>query len=277
MKTKLLPTWAIGILLPLLLLFSCNKDSENKKADSPKTYLLVHGAAHGAWAWKKVVPLLQAQGHKVFSIDLPSHGIDKTPAEKVTLADYVRKVVDVANAQPGAVILVGHSSGGVTIAQAAERLGVGKVEQLIFLDAFLPQNGESVFSLAAKFLPPSNTKDDFTDTFIFSADGATFSLDTAKVDHFLYHDCSKQDILFAKANLSKQPVAPFATPVAVSEAVYGAIPKYYIICSRARNGNMTQMSKNVAMKKIVTLPTSHSPFFSQPEVLVDLITNIRTT
>lgn len=267
--------WATGALLPLLLLLtSCKEDLENKKIGSPKTYLLVHGASHGAWAWKKVVPLLQAQGHRVQAIDLPGHGDDQTPPEKVTLDDYVRKVVDVASAQPGPVILVGHSSGGVTIAQAAERLGVVKVEKLIFLDAFLPKNGESVFSLAAKFLPPANTgAPDFTDSFIFDEDQTTFTLDTASVAHFLYHDCTSADISFAKANLGKQPVAPFATPVQVSDAIYGAIPKYYIICLEARNGNMSEMAKNFAVKKTATLPTGHSPFFSQPGTLSDLITS----
>jgi pimeloyl-ACP methyl ester carboxylesterase len=238
----------------------------------PKTYLLVHGANDGAWVWKKVVPLLQAQGHRVQAIDLPSHGDDKTPAETVTLNDYVQKVVEVAKAQPGPVILVGHSAGGITIAQAAERLGAGKVEKLIFLDAFLPNNGESAFSLAEKFFPSSeNGEPTFADSFIFDPTGATFTLDTAKVTYFLYHDCSAEDIAFAKAHSGKQAVAPFATPVQVSDAVYGAIPKYYIICLQARNGNMSEMAKNVPTKKIVTLPTSHSPFFSQPEVLVDKI------
>src|SRR5687768_9982512 len=162
MKTNL-PIWATGLLLSFSLLISCREDLENKKP--AVTYLLVHGASHGGWAWKKVVSLLQAEGHRVQAIDLPSHGDDKTPPEKVTLDDYVHKVVDVANAQPGPVILVGHSSGGVTIAEAAERLGVVKVEKLIFLDAFLSTNVESVFSLAAKFLPPSNTGEpDSTDS-----------------------------------------------------------------------------------------------------------------
>lgn len=122
MKTKFLPVWATGILLPILLLISCKDDLENQKMGSPKTYLLIHGANHGGWAWKKVVPLLQAQGHRVQAIDLPGHGDDKTPPEKITLEDYVQKVVDAAYAQPGQVILVGHSAGGVTIAGAAERL-----------------------------------------------------------------------------------------------------------------------------------------------------------
>jgi pimeloyl-ACP methyl ester carboxylesterase len=272
MKTSFLPAWAAGVLFSFLGLIACKEASENQKTGPSRTYLLVHGAGHGGWAWKKVVPLLQARGHRVQAIDLPGHGGDKTPAEKVTLVDYVRKVVDIANAQPGPVVLVGHSAGGVTIAQAAEQLGSGKVEKLIFLDAFLPQNGESIFSLAAKFLPPSETGEAaFADSFIFNPGGTTFTLDTARVAHFLYHDCSAEDISFAKANLGKQPVAPLATPVQVSGAVYGAIPKYFIVCLQARNGNTSRMAENVPVKQIVTLPTSHSPFFSWPEALTDLI------
>ncbi len=272
MKKTFLPLWATGLLLSILLLTACKKDNKNKKTGALKTYLLVHGAGHGAWAWKKVMPLLLAEGHRVQAIDLPSHGDDKTPPQNISLEDYVRKVIDVANAQSGPVILVGHSAGGVTIAQAAERLGSNKVEKLIFLDAFLPKNGESVFSLAAKFLPPSTTGEpDFTDSFIFDSTGATFRLDTAKVAHFLYHDCSAADIAFAKVNLGRQPVAPFATPVQVTDTAYGAIPKYYIICSEAKNGNMSQMATNVPLEKIVTLSTSHSPFFSRPDALTNLI------
>ena len=42
-------------------------------------FILVHGAWHGAWCWYKVVPLLRAAGHRVDAINLPGHGIDRTP------------------------------------------------------------------------------------------------------------------------------------------------------------------------------------------------------
>ena len=74
----------------------------------------------------KVIPLLEAKGHKVAALDLPSCGNDKTVLERITLADDVKKVTDVANAQSGKMILVGHSSGGVVISQAAEILGSEK-------------------------------------------------------------------------------------------------------------------------------------------------------
>lgn len=271
-KTMLLSFRVIQLSLLLLLTLSCKEKAETLATFSPKTYILIHGANDGAWVWKKVVPLLQAQGHTVQAIDLPGHGHDQTPVEKVTFEDYVKKVVDVANAQPGPVVLLGHSSGGMTIAQAAERLGANKAAKLIFLDGFLPKNGESAFSLAEKFFPPApEGEPSFEDSFIFDETGATFTLDTAQVANFLYHDCSPEDVAFAKSQIGRQPVAPLATPVQVTEAVYGAIPKYYILCSESRNGDMSQMATNMPIKKTVSLSTSHSPFLSKPQALVDLI------
>ncbi|WP_461056300.1 alpha/beta fold hydrolase [Spirosoma arcticum] len=55
------------------------------------TFVLVHGAWHGAWCWKKVTPLLEANGNRVLVPDLPGHGVDKTPPATVTLDDYVKK------------------------------------------------------------------------------------------------------------------------------------------------------------------------------------------
>ncbi|MCU0341691.1 MAG: alpha/beta fold hydrolase [Spirosomaceae bacterium] len=98
------------------------------------TYILVHGAWHGAWAWKYVTPLLEAKGHKVLAIDLPGHGADKTPIVNVGLSDYTKKIVEVANAQSGEVILVGHSMGGIPISQAAEALGTAKVAKLLMME-----------------------------------------------------------------------------------------------------------------------------------------------
>ena len=76
------------------------------------TYVLIHGAFHGGWCWDKVVPLLEAAGHKVVAPDLPSHGRDDTPIAEVTLDTYARRACEVAAAQSEPVIIVGHSMGG---------------------------------------------------------------------------------------------------------------------------------------------------------------------
>jgi len=53
------------------------------------SYVLIHGACHGAWCWEKVIPLLTQKGHKALAIDLPGNGQDKTPIKEITLKKYV--------------------------------------------------------------------------------------------------------------------------------------------------------------------------------------------
>lgn len=246
----------------------------------PKTYILVHGGWHGAWCWKKVVPLLKAKGNRVLAFDLPGHGDDKTPMATVTLIDYVQKIVDVANAQTGPVILVGHSMAGVAIAQAAEVLGNGKVAKLVFLDAFMPKNGESVFALAGKAeeqnkvagKPASGPS--VGESMILSDDKKTSVIKPDRVGSLFYHDCSADDVAFAKAHVGSQSMACLGTPVNVTDARYGAVPKVYILCTQAKDLDKRSLAQNVPIQKMYTLASSHSPFFSMPEKLVAILAEL---
>src|SRR5215471_17226659 len=110
-------------------------------------YILVHGAWHGRWCWEKVVPLLRQAGHRVETLDLPGHGQDRTPIREITLAAYTKRVCETLDDQAEPVILVGHSMGGIVITQVAEERPE-KIQTLVYLTAFLPQNGESLLQLA---------------------------------------------------------------------------------------------------------------------------------
>ena len=243
-----------------------------------KTYILVHGAFHGAWCWHKIVSLLKAKGHKVLALDMPGSGQDPTDPASVTLNDCASKVVGIASGQLEKVILVGHSSGGALISQAAETLGTEKVDKLIYLDAFLPKNGESVLSLVEmvqKQLAPSSVPElTMMDCIILSDDGTRATFKPELAQQFFYDDCSAEDIIFAKANLSSQAFAPLGTPVIVSDNVYGTIPKYYILCTKSKDLDKTFLSTHVPCKKVFTLPSSHSPFFSMPEKLVEILEEV---
>lgn len=245
-----------------------------------KTYILVHGGWHGAWCWKKVVPLLEAKGNRVLAIDLPGHGDDKTPPATVTLDDYVKKVVSIANIQTGPVILVGHSMAGVAIAQAAEVLGKQKVAKLVFLDAFMPKNGESVFALAGKAeelnkaAGKSESGPSVTQSLLLSDDKKTSIIEPNRVGQLFYHDCSADDVAFAKAHVGPQSMACLATPVNVTDARYGAIPKVYILCTQAKDLNKSSIAGNLPTQKMYTLASSHSPFFSMPEKLAAILTQL---
>ena len=236
-----------------------------------KTFVMVHAQWHGGWCWEKVVPLLQNKGHQAIAFDLPGHGSDTSRTETITLEDCVEKVVTTSMALPGQVILVGHSSSGIVIAQAAEILGKDKVMSLVFVDGFLPNDGESVFSLAEKY---ASSGTPLAKSFILSNDQQTISLNLDDVQNLLYHDCSAADVNLTKSKLRPGPQAVLATAAKLSEKNYGAIPKYYILCTKARDMEKTRLAKNVSCKKVYTLASSHSPFFSMPEELVKILEKI---
>lgn len=240
------------------------------------TFILVHGGWHGAWSWNKVIPLMKEKGLQVLALDLPGHGADNIATGTVTLDDYVNKVVEACNKVKGEVVLLGHSSGGVVIAQAAERLTPSKVTSLIFLDAFMPLNGESVFSLVEKYQnkPHGNKGAALAESMIISPNRKSSTLNLDKVQELLYHDCSEVDVAFAKSKLGAEPLAPQMTPVQVTDMNYGIINKYYILCNDARDFDKTKIAFNVPCKKIYRLKSGHSPFFSMPESLVAILEDI---
>jgi pimeloyl-ACP methyl ester carboxylesterase len=252
--------------------------TSNVFSQTGKTYILVHGAWHGAWCWYKVVPLLEANGNKVIAFDLPGHGDDTTEQGSVTLADYVNKLVGIANAQKGPVILVGHSMAGIVISQAAEELGTDKVSALIYLDAFLPRNGESLFSLVEMVLqqlPPDTSADpSMVESIVLSPDHQTNFIKPGMAELIFYHDCSEDDKKLGLARISKEPIAPLATPVHLTDGIYGRIPRYYILCTEGKDLDKTFLSTRVVCKKVYTLASSHSPFFSMPGKLVEILNEI---
>ena len=86
----------------------------------PAPMVLVHGAWMGAAAWDKVAVDLRARGLQVTVVELPGHGKDNTPAEKLSMAGYVDAVVAALPAQ-GKAVLVGHSMAGMVVSGAAEK------------------------------------------------------------------------------------------------------------------------------------------------------------
>jgi pimeloyl-ACP methyl ester carboxylesterase len=242
---------------------------------SDKTFILVAGAGHGGWCWRKVIPLLEANGYRAIAVDVPGSGNDTDLLKNNTLEDDVKAVVNAVNSVQGKVILLGHSSGGVIVSQAAELLGKTKVDKLIYLDAFLPANGESVFSIAEKIgkrkQSPHVSTVPIPERFVFSADGRSFKWNADLVRQLFYDDCSQEDVLFAKAHMGWQSVATLATPVHLTDPVYGSIKKYYILCTLAKDLDKSSLVTDVPCEKMFQLPSSHSPFFSMPDKLVAIL------
>ncbi|MEH2548852.1 pimeloyl-ACP methyl ester carboxylesterase [Bradyrhizobium sp. AZCC 2262] len=108
-------------------------------------YVLVHGAWHGSWCWKRVRDFLAAAGHHVFTPTLT--GL----AERVHLlsrdVDLETHVADVTNLmiyeELRDIVLVGHSYGGIVARHAADRMP-DCIRSLVYLDAFVPDEGKAL-------------------------------------------------------------------------------------------------------------------------------------
>jgi pimeloyl-ACP methyl ester carboxylesterase len=116
-----------------------------------KTFVLVHGAWHGGWCWRRVSDLLEKQGHKVFAHDDGLGERSHLIGGKIDLATHVTDIVNVIKWENlNDVVLVGHSYGGVIISGVAEQMR-DAIGSIVFLDAFVPANGDT---LAAKASQP---------------------------------------------------------------------------------------------------------------------------
>jgi pimeloyl-ACP methyl ester carboxylesterase len=112
------------------------------------TFVLVHGAWHGGWCWQHVADRLRGGGHRVFTPTLT--GLGERSHLLCTGIDLQTHIVDVVNVLKWEgltdVVLCGHSYGGFVISGVAEEM-VSAVRSIVFLDAFVPRNGETVQDL----------------------------------------------------------------------------------------------------------------------------------
>lgn len=229
-------------------------------------FVLVHGGNHGGWCWDKVASLLRKNGHIVEAPDLPGHGKDKTPIQDVTLQSCVDKISKIISMQSEPVILVGHSISGIIISQIAERIPE-KITLLVYLSAYLLNNGESLELIFEKFRPLLN----------ISEDGSYFTNKKETIADLLYNDCSTDDIAKAKVMLVPEATSIFKTSLHLSENNFGRVPRAFIECLNDKTIPI-QVQKTMYTKipclKVISLNTGHSPFLSAPEQLATCLLSL---
>ena len=228
------------------------------------TFVLVHGGWHGAWCWYKIVARLENLGHKAIAVDLSGHGTDKTPLAEITLQSYTDSVCKVLDAPGEPVVLVGHSMGGGVITQVAE-YHPDKIKTLVYLAAAMPQNGMSLMDAAKVDEDAYLLK-----SIEFTEDRHFFSLRPETLKEALYADCSDEDIALARCLLIPQSIAPVTVPVKLSDANFGRIPRVDIECLKDNGLSLVAQRRlytATPCQKVISMNTSHSPFFSAPDEL----------
>lgn len=236
-----------------------------------KTFILIHGSWHSAWNWHRVIPILEKKGHKAIAIDLPGMGRDKTPIQQVRMRTTVEKICELIDSIEGKVILVGHSKNGIMISQAAE-YRPGKIEKLVYLAAYLIPNGKTQREYSLQ-----DTEGVLKPYVTMNEELTAHTLRPEIYKEGLYADCDDHITELAKLLLSHEPVESGITPLQLTEENYGSVPRYYIECSEDKAVTpyiQKKMYTETPCKKVYTMATSHSPFFSQPQKLTDILCEI---
>ena len=236
-----------------------------------KTFILIHGSWHSSWNWHKVIPILEKQGHKTIAIDLPGMGRDKTPIKEVKMQSTVEKICKLIDSIEGKVILVGHSKNGIMISQAAE-YRPDKIEKLVYLAAYLIPNGKTQREYSLQdtegVLKPFVTMHD---------ELQAHTLQPEIYRDGLYNDCEENIVELAKLLLSHEPVESGITPLQLTEENFGSIPRVYIECTEDKAVTpfiQRKMYTEMPCEKVYSMQTSHSPFFSKPQELSDILCEI---
>jgi pimeloyl-ACP methyl ester carboxylesterase len=228
-------------------------------SEEQPTVVLVHGAWGGSWCWERVVPLLDDRGVRALAVDLPSVGADA--AARIDLSADAAAVARVLDETGGTFVLCGHSYGGMVVTVAAA--GRPDVVELVYLCAFMPDAGESLLALTGGPAPWIEVLED----------GRTIP-DREHRATVSYADCDEETRTCAIARLRPQVPAPFAEPVAV--AAWRATPSTYVVCTEDESLPVEVQREVFAPRagEVVELVSSHSPFFSQPERVADLMADI---
>src|SRR3984885_1259783 len=116
----------------------------------PYTFVLVHGAWHGGWCWRRVSDRLHAAGHDVFSPTLTGLG-ERSHLLRAGI-DLKTHIADVVNVMKWErltdVVLCGHSYGGFVVSGVAEQMA-SALGSIVFLDAFVPRAGEAALDITS--------------------------------------------------------------------------------------------------------------------------------
>jgi pimeloyl-ACP methyl ester carboxylesterase len=234
-------------------------------------FVLVHGAWHGAWAWDAIVSRLKAAGHDAIAVDLPGNGRDATPPQQVTLALYAAHVAKIVDAVAGPVVLVGHSMGGMTVAQTCE-MRPERVALAIYLCAFVLPNGTSVLEFYGKYLQPWMRGAHSRVT--HDAQGLCSSIDPAAAVEVFYHQAERSLAEAAAKRLTPQPEGARRSRIQLTAERFGGVPRVYIEARDDRSVHLPlqrQMQELTAFAAVYGLESDHAPQLSQPDKLAALL------
>ncbi len=226
-------------------------------ASKSTTFVLVHGAWHGGWCWRRVSDRLTSRGHYVIAPTLSGVGErSHLSPYSIDLSTQINDVVgEIKWKDLNGVVLVGHSYGGMVITGVAEQLRE-RISAIVYLDAFIPGDGQSLFDMthtnppAVHVVPPYQAS---------------------------YFQVNAADSAWVDSQMTPHPTACFTEKLKVTGA-YQTIPKkVYIRASLFKNAPFDAALERCRADrswKTEVVSSGHDVMIDQPEMLTAILEKI---
>jgi pimeloyl-ACP methyl ester carboxylesterase len=230
-------------------------------------FVVSHGAWSAGWAWKRMRPLMAARGHSLITPTLTGIGERSHLANPdIDLDTHIADILGVLNYENLTnVNLIGHSYSGMVATGVADRAR-DRVAQLIYLDAFVPRDGESAFDVL-----PAATRAQ-------RQAGASSSADGWRIPPGpMPPDTAPEDVAWCTPLRVPQPVKTFEQKLKIQNGPL-ILPRHYIYCARRppddRFRAFYERAKQESWAGAHEIDSSHNPHITCPEALAELLTKI---
>jgi pimeloyl-ACP methyl ester carboxylesterase len=228
-----------------------------------KTFVLVHGAWHGGWCWRRVSDLLESKEHKVFAPTMTGLGERSHLMSKdVVLDTHITDLVNVIRWEDlTGICLVAHSYGGFPVSGAIEQV-LDRVSSVIYLDAFVPEDGQKGLDVASDFSRRATME-------AIARGEASHPPPKAEIFHV-----NEKDRAWVDSKLTPQPVGVALQPIKLSGAREKVRKKTFI---RAPVYLQPAFDKYYAAKKsdpswrTYEVDGGHDMMIDRPERLVEIL------
>ena len=231
------------------------------------TWLVAHGAWSAGWAWKKMHARLRAHGDELVVPTYTGLGERLHLARSdIDLSTHVADLLGVVEYRDlRDFVLIGHSYGGMVASALADRLAE-RVRALVYLDAFVPRDGESLFDLIA---PAARAR--MREAARTHGEGWRVPPNPTPAD------TDPADVAWITPRRVFQPMRTFEEPVKLSGALEG-LPRTYIYCTRVASGDpfrvFAESARAAAGWRYLEIDASHSPHITCPDLLTELLISV---
>lgn len=225
-------------------------------------FVLVHGAWHGAWCWRKILPSLWSAGHRAFAVTLTGLGDrEHLMSPAIPLATHIEDVAAVIETEElTRLVLVGHSYAGLLITAVADRYAE-RVVRLVYLDAIVPRSGESWSSSHDESARQARRAVIARDGVLPPPPASAYGL-------------TGEDAAWVDRRQRPHPGAPYEEVLHFDEARVAGLARTFVDCTSPALPAIETSRRRVRSEpgwQLVEIATGHDPMISAPAQLLGIL------